>query len=202
MSSEAAPMNPPAGGIAGLRPLLLLLVLRPPLRREWALRLWSQQPTLKVLATNLAPADLAEVTTALDQAKIIYKPEGNSILVPADKYNEAVMKTAGKGVSAAGGLANIDKDPGFGVSQFMENARYQHALQQELEAGDQSLDSVQEARVILAVPQQSAFVRDRRRVSASVTLQVACRPQAGWRAGEFHRQSGGLERAGAHFRMK
>ncbi len=66
----------------------------------------------------------------------------------------------------------MQKDPGFGVSQFMENARYQHALEQELAQTIASLKPVQAARVHLAVPQQSAFVRDRRRVSASVTLQL------------------------------
>jgi len=50
----------------------------------------------------------------------------------------------------------IDKDPGFGVSQFMENARYQHALETELSRTIASLKQVEGARVHLAVPQQSA----------------------------------------------
>jgi flagellar M-ring protein FliF len=54
----------------------------------------------------------------------------------------------------------------------MESARLQNALQQELAQIIGSLESVQEARVVLAMPQQSAFVRDRRRVSASVTVQL------------------------------
>src|SRR5690606_19664217 len=56
--------------------------------------------------------------------------------------------------------------------QFMENARYQHALETELSRTIASLKQVQGARVHLAVPQQSAFVRDRRSVSASVFLQL------------------------------
>ncbi len=66
----------------------------------------------------------------------------------------------------------MEKDPGFGVSQFMENARYQHALETELARTIAGLKAVQGARVHLAVPQQSAFVRDRRSVSASVFLQL------------------------------
>jgi flagellar M-ring protein FliF len=66
----------------------------------------------------------------------------------------------------------MEKDPGFGVSQFVENARYQHALEQELAHTIEGLKPVESARVHLAVPQQSAFVRDRRPVSASVFLQL------------------------------
>ncbi|MEO6078228.1 MAG: flagellar basal-body MS-ring/collar protein FliF [Steroidobacteraceae bacterium] len=172
MSNEATQMNAPSGGIAGLRPMLLLLGVAVAVAAGVGIALWSQEPTYKLLAPNLADADLGEVTASLNQAGILYKIDGSSVLVPADRYADARMKTAGKGLSAAGGFASLEKDPGFGVSQFMENARYQHALQQELEQVIAGLDSVQQASVILAVPQQSAFVRDRRRVSASVTLQL------------------------------
>jgi flagellar M-ring protein FliF len=66
----------------------------------------------------------------------------------------------------------ISKDPGFGVSQFMESARYQYALESELARTISSLQAVEAARVHLALPQQSAFVRDRRPASASVLLQL------------------------------
>jgi flagellar M-ring protein FliF len=174
MSSETAQTNPSAGGIAGLRPLLLLLGVAAAVAAGVGIALWSQQPTYKVLAPNLAPAELGEVTAALAQAQIEYKldDKSSSVLVPADRYSDALIKTAGKGVSVSGGFANLEKDPGFGVSQIMENARLQNALQQELAQILGSLEFVQEARVVLAMPQQSAFVRDRRRVSASVTVQL------------------------------
>ncbi len=71
------------------------------------------------------------------------------------------------------GLDLINKDPGFGVSQFMENARYQYALETELARTISiAAGSVAAARVHLAIPQQSAFVRDRRPASASVLLQL------------------------------
>jgi flagellar M-ring protein FliF len=66
----------------------------------------------------------------------------------------------------------MDKDPGFGVSQFMENARYQHALESELARTIAALRPVEGARVHLAVPRQSAFVRDHKGASASVFLQL------------------------------
>jgi flagellar M-ring protein FliF len=71
-----------------------------------------------------------------------------------------------------GGFANLSKDPGFGVSQFMEGARYQHALEAELARTIASLRPVEGARVHLAVPRESAFVRDRQPASASVFVQL------------------------------
>ncbi|MEP7244228.1 MAG: flagellar basal-body MS-ring/collar protein FliF, partial [Gammaproteobacteria bacterium] len=69
-------------------------------------------------------------------------------------------------------FANMSKDPGFGVSQFMEGARYQHALETELARTISSLRPVDGARVHLAVPHESAFVRDRQPASASVFVQL------------------------------
>ena len=66
----------------------------------------------------------------------------------------------------------MSKDPGFGVSQFMEGARYQHALETELARTISNLQAIEGARVHLALPRQSAFVRDRRPPSASVFLQM------------------------------
>jgi len=84
------------------------------------------------------------------------------------------MKLAGQGLpeSSGGGFALMDKDPGFGVSQFMENARYQHALETELARTIANLRPVEGARVHLAIPHQTAFVRDHHPGSASVFVQV------------------------------
>jgi flagellar M-ring protein FliF len=172
MSAEATQMNPPTGGVAGLRPLLLLVGVAAAVAAGVGIALWSQVPTYSVLLADAASADGAAVTTSLDQAGIQYKLENGAVLVPAERVAEARMKLAAKGLTGTSGFADMQKDPGFGVSQFMENARYQHALEQELAQTIASLKPVQAARVHLAVPQQSAFVRDRRRVSASVTLQL------------------------------
>jgi flagellar M-ring protein FliF len=66
----------------------------------------------------------------------------------------------------------MSKDPGFGLSQFMENARYQHALESELARTISSLRPVESARVHLAIPRQSAFVRDQKSATASVFVQL------------------------------
>jgi flagellar M-ring protein FliF len=100
-------------------------------------------------------------------------PGSNAIEVPAERLNDARLKLAGQGLpEGGGGFAMMDKDPGFGVSQFMENARYQHALEAELARTIAALRPVEAARVHLAVPRQSAFVRDHKGASASVFLQL------------------------------
>ena len=172
MSSEATQMGVPAGGAAGLRPLLLLIGVAAAVAAGVGVALWSNGPTYSLLFGNLADSDAAQVTQSLDQSGIPYKVESGAIMVPAERVSDARMKLAAKGLPGTGGFSIMEKDPGFGVSQFMENARYQHALEQELARTIASLKSVEGARVHLAVPQQSAFVRDRRPVSASVFLQL------------------------------
>jgi flagellar M-ring protein FliF len=161
-----------ARGMAGLKPLLLLVGVAAAVAVGVGVALWSQTPTYSLLFGNLADADAAQVTQSLDQNGIPYKVERGAVLVPAERVVEARMQLASKGLPGSGGFSIMEKDPGFGVSQFVENARYQHALESELARTIQGLKPVESARVHLAVPQQSAFVRDRRTVSASVFLQL------------------------------
>jgi len=158
--------------MAGLRPLLLLIGLAAAIAGGVGIALWSHGPNYSLLFGNLADADAARVTQSLDQSGIPYKVQNGAVLVPADHVTDARMKLAAKGLPGSSGFSLMDKDPGFGVSQFMENARYQHALESELARTIEGLKPVEGARVHLAVPQQSAFIRDRRPVSASVFLQL------------------------------
>ncbi|MET0292727.1 MAG: flagellar basal-body MS-ring/collar protein FliF [Steroidobacteraceae bacterium] len=173
MSNEVVARG--SGGIpAGLKPLLILLGVAAAVAAGVAVVLWSQGPTYSLLFGNLSNTDAAQIVTSLEQAGIPYRVDTNTggISVPAERVSDARLNLAAKGLPEAGGFSMIDKDPGFGVSQFMENARYQHALETELSRTIASLKQVEGARVHLAVPQQSAFVRDRRPASASVFLQL------------------------------
>lgn len=160
------------GPLAGLKPLLLLIGLAAAVAAGVGVALWSQGPNYSLLFGNLNDADAAQLANSLDQSGIPYKIEHGAVMVPAERVSEARMNLAAKGLPASSGFSLMEKDPGFGVSQFMENARYQHALETELARTIASLRAVEGARVHLAVPQQSAFVRDRRPVSASVFLQL------------------------------
>jgi len=171
--SSKLPVQLPAA-MAGLRSLLLLVGVAAAIAVGVGIALWSQGPSYSLLFGNLADSDAAQVVQSLEQNGIAYRIDsGNgAIMVPSDKVSDARLKLAAKGLPGSGGFSLMEKDPGFGVSQFMENARYQYALETELARTIASLRGVEGARVHLAVPQQSAFVRDRRPASASVFLQL------------------------------
>ncbi|XQA67005.1 flagellar basal-body MS-ring/collar protein FliF [Xanthomonas sacchari] len=137
---------------------------------------WSQKPAYTPLYTGLDEKGTAEATDLLRTAQIPFKLDQatGAITVPEDKLYDARLKLAGAGLTDNGnmGFEVMEKDPGFGVSQFVENARYQHALETELARTIASLRPVREARVHLAIPKPSAFTRQREAASASVVLEL------------------------------
>jgi len=176
LNAEVAQLPAPAPAWqAALKPLLLLVGIAMAVAAGVTVVLWSKGPTYTTLFANLGTQDQVQITQALDAAQIPYRmaPGSTTIEVPAERLNDARLKLAGQGLpEGGGGFAMMDKDPGFGVSQFMENARYQHALEAELARTIAALRPVEAARVHLAVPRPSAFVRDRKGASASVFLQL------------------------------
>jgi flagellar M-ring protein FliF len=175
-AGTAALPNPGMSRIpVNLRPLLLLVGIAAAVAAGVMVVLWSKGPNYSLLYANMSSEDQAQVASALEAAGIPYRlePASSGMSVPSEVLNDARLKLAGQGLPEGnGGFANIAKDPGFGVSQFMEGARYQHALETELARTISSLRPVEGARVHLAVPRESAFVRDRRPASASVFLQL------------------------------
>jgi flagellar M-ring protein FliF len=159
----------------GLRPILLLIGIAAAVAVGVTVVLWSRGPNYSMLYANLAAEDQAQITQALDAAAIPYRLEtgSNALMVPTDRLSEARLKLAGQGLpDNDNGFSMLTKDAGLGVSQFVENARYQHAMETELAHTIASLRPVDGARVHLAVPRQSAFVRDQRDGSASVFVQL------------------------------
>ncbi|HEX5458685.1 MAG TPA: flagellar basal-body MS-ring/collar protein FliF [Steroidobacteraceae bacterium] len=159
---------------ASLRPLLLLIGIAAAVAAGVWIVLWSRGSTYSLLYANLSPQDEAQVAQALDSAQIPYKLEAatNGIEVPVERLDEARLKLAGQGVTDSDSFAALEKSSGFGVSQFMEDVRYQHALEMELARTIASLQPVASARVNLAQPRQSVFVSDNRTASASVFVRL------------------------------
>ncbi len=141
-----------------------------------AVVLWSQSPNFAPLYGNLAEKDASQVIEALRQTEAEYRVDEATgmVLVPAAKLKEIRMQLAGQGLPNGGGMGFelMQQDTGFGTSQIVERARYQQALQGELARTITTIGSVQSARVHLALPKQSVFVRKRRPPSASVTLRL------------------------------
>src|SRR5687768_16240729 len=172
----AAELQATAPRIAsGLKPLLLLVGVAAAIAAGVGVMLWAIGPTYSLLYSNLGPEETAQITQALDGARIPYKLDGtgNAVSVPSEQIASARLKLEAQGLpESGGGVSAMTKDPGFGVSQFMESARYQHALESELARTIASLQNVPGARVHLAMSRQSAFVSDRRPGTASVFLQI------------------------------
>lgn len=137
---------------------------------------WAQKPAMVPLYTGLDQKATAEATDLLRAAQIPFEMDAatGAISVPEKNIHDARLKLAGSGLTDSGrlGFELMERDPGFGVSQFVENARYQHALETELVRTISTLRPVRDARVHLAIPKPSAFTRQRDAASASVVLEL------------------------------
>ena len=140
-----------------------------------ALLLWARTPEYRTLFANLEDRDGGAIVAALTQMNVPYKlsDSGNAILVPSDKVHEARLQLAQQGLPRSGeaGFELMDQTR-FGASQFTEQINYQRALEGELVSSIQGLHAVQHARVHLAIPRESLFVRDRQPPTASVLLTL------------------------------
>lgn len=141
-----------------------------------AVVLWTQKPSYSPLYGNLAHKDAVEIAQALQQAGIKYEIDQSNgiVMVPSSSLQDARMKLAGQGLPQSGsaGFELMQEDTGFSTSRLVESARYQRAIEGELARTIMTLTSVESARVHLANPKQSVFVRKRKFPSASVVLKL------------------------------
>ena len=132
-------------------------------------------PPQKTLFSGLPDSDKAAVTSALTTANIkSHIDEGTGALtVGEDDYSRAKMLLAGQGLpkAAPGGYAILDQLP-MGVSRAVEGERLRQARESEMAKSIEEIDAVAEARVHLAMPEASVFVRDNAAPSASVILKL------------------------------
>lgn len=160
-----------------LRQIGLMVGLAASVAIGFAVVLWSQQPDYRPLYGSLAGMDSKQIMETLTAANIAYTVEPNSgaLLVKADDVQRARIQLAQAGVvqnDANIGFEILDKDQGLGTSQFMEATRYRRGLEGELARTISSLNNVKAARVHLAIPKSSVFVRDDRKPSASVLVEL------------------------------
>ena len=138
--------------------------------------MWSQTPSYQVLFSGMEAQESSEVATVLQQMKIDYKldPTTGALLVPASDVQGLRLRLAAEGLprSSAQGMEILSQEQGFGTSQFIEQARYQRAMEQELARSVSELQNVRSARVHLAIPKQSVFVRERKPPTASVVVNL------------------------------
>lgn len=185
-ASSNSPPNPPAridwrgelakfrqpgpaqiGILAGVAALLALLT---------ALVLWYAAPTYDVLYRGLAEEDAGQIMEALQKANIPFKVDSRTgaLMVIAGQVHEARLKLASQGLpkGTINGLEALEKQDSFGVSQFMETTRYQHALEGELARSVMTIGAVESARVHLAFPKDTVFARQQQPPTASVLVRL------------------------------
>ena len=174
--AEAVALNPQASLMLLLRQAGVLVALAASVALGLYVALWARSPEYSVLYGDLSERDLSQVVDTLKASDIPYRmdPRGGAILVAADKVHDARLKLAAAGLprSAGMGFELLEEDPGFGTSQFREQARYQRAIEGELSRSISHINNVRAARVHLAMPKQSAFSRTRREPTASVIVDL------------------------------
>lgn len=159
-----------------VKQIIFLLAIAASIALGGYILMWSQTPAYQVLFSGMQPQESAEVVETLNQMGVSYKLEQSSgaIMVPAADLQSLRLKLAAEGLprSTAQGMEMLNEEQGFGTSQFIEQARYQRAMEQELARSVSELQNVRSARVHLAIPKQSVFVRDRRPPTASVVVNL------------------------------
>jgi flagellar M-ring protein FliF len=168
----------PARGLAdipGLKQIGLLAGVAAAIAAAIWLVLWSQGQNYSVLYGQLSERESGQVMDALTAAGIEFKlsPSG-AVSVPETKVQEARIRLASQGLpqSDSMGIEMIQKDSALGNSTLMESARYQSVLETELARTIIKVQGVQSARVHLALPKPSVFLRDAHKATASVMLQL------------------------------
>jgi flagellar M-ring protein FliF len=137
--------------------------------------MWGQTPDYRVLYSNLSDRDGGAIIESLQQQNIPYKfaEGGGALLVPSNLVHEVRLRLASQGLPKGGTVGfELMETQKFGTSQFLEQVNYQRALEGELARSMQTLDSVANARVHLAIPKPSVFVKEQQKPSASVVLAL------------------------------
>ncbi len=160
-----------------VRQLGLMLALAATVAVGVSVVLWMREPDYKPLTGIGSVRQANAAAEALQAANIPYRLDDSTgmLMVPAEVLHQARMKIAGVGGLSGDqeGFELLDKDQGFGVSQFMETNMFRRSLEGELARSITSINSVQHARVHLAIPKSTAFLRDQRAPTASVTVGLA-----------------------------
>ncbi|MCQ4444164.1 flagellar M-ring protein FliF [Enterobacter cloacae] len=140
-----------------------------------ALLFWAKEPDYRVLFSNISDEEGGAIVAQLTQLNVPYRIEtpGGVIMVPGSQVHEVRMKLAQQGLPKGGsvGFELLDQEK-FGISQFTEQVNYQRALEGELARTIENLGPIQSARVHLATPKPSMFVREQKKPTASVTVNL------------------------------
>ena len=141
-----------------------------------AVLLWSQKQEYGQLFGHIPEKEAGEIVEALKKLNVPYEFEAGtgSIMAPAERIHELRLKLATQGLPRedSQGYDLLDKESSFGSSQMMENARFHRALEGEIARSIMTIRHVKSARIHLALPKESVFVRQPKKPSASVIVDL------------------------------
>ncbi|REL28818.1 flagellar basal body M-ring protein FliF [Thalassotalea euphylliae] len=162
------------GNVDVLRQLTLIMALAICLAIAVFVIMWANQPEYRILS-KLPTQQLIETMDFLDANQVDYKQANNTISVPADEYQDIKLLLARQGLTdePSEGTDIIMKDMGFGVSQRLESERLKHSREKQLAYTIEQLQSIQRAKVLLAIPRENVFARKQKSPSATVVLTLA-----------------------------
>ncbi|MEX0737921.1 MAG: flagellar basal-body MS-ring/collar protein FliF [Pseudohongiella sp.] len=154
----------------------LMLALAASIALGFSVVLWSQKESYQPLYPSMQGFDTAALVQVMDTASIPYRidPASGVLLVPSDSVDSVRLQVASAGVTRDNGYGYefLDQEQSLGTSQFMEENRYKRSMEGELQRTITSFRHVQSARVHLATPERSVFVRNSRKPTASVFLAL------------------------------
>ncbi len=159
-----------------LRQLGLMTGLAASVAIGFAVVLWSRGESYQPLYADMNGYDMSALVEVLETRNLDFRiePATGVILVPADRVSELRLQVAAAGISRETGYGyeSLDAEQGLGTSQFMEANRYKRSQEGELQRTIMGFRNVQSARVHLATPERSVFVRSSRKPTASVFLTL------------------------------
>ncbi|PHI36951.1 flagellar M-ring protein FliF [Pseudoalteromonas sp. GCY] len=160
-------------GVDMLRQVTLVIALAICLAIAIFIIIWARQPDMRPLG-KYPTEELVETLDFLDQQKIEYQLDGNTILVAESDYQDIKLRMARDGFtqSPSSGTDILMQDMGFGVSQRLERERLKHSREQQLARTIEELQDVNRAKVLLAIPKENVFARREKKPSATVVITL------------------------------
>ncbi len=168
---------PGMSSLAPLKQLGVLIALAASVAMGVYIALWSNEPPMRPLPNLEAEASM-DVINYLEQQKIKYSVSTTGqILIPRSRYKRIQIELGSQGVvlEDSSQRSYLDKDSGFGVSQRMEKARLLRNQENQLRNTLEQFNGVRAAKVHLAIPKESSFIKNRRKSSASILLNLYSR---------------------------
>lgn len=134
-----------------------------------------QKPSRTTLYASLPEAEKSRIYDALINSgvDVTLDPTTGEVMVPAEDYHSSRIKLAALGLpqSAPDGYDSLADIP-IGTSRSVETVRLKQAQEVELARSIMAISAVKSARVHLALPERSVFVREQIPPTASVFLQL------------------------------